>query len=121
MIHNFLISLSLFSPIGENTKLEKKYSNLFDLIERMTTIRIKKRPDCEKILSGKKSWALSLSKLLEKLKEKDLEIISKDIKEIEENFHFYFIQTKLKFHENSLKNIFYLKKVFNQMKTLFND
>jgi len=36
------------------------------------------------------------------MKEKDLEISSKEIKKIEENFHLYFIQTKLKYDGISL-------------------
>jgi len=89
---NIFICLSLFSPIEENTELETKYSNLFDLIERMIAVRINKRPNCEQILNNKSSWALSL----DELRGKHTKISSTEIKTIEENFHLYFIQTKLK-------------------------
>jgi len=64
----------------------------------MTATRISKRPNCEKILSERHSWALDLNELT---KEIDKEIKSMEIKKIEESFHLYFIQTKLKLQENS--------------------
>jgi len=87
----------LFSPIGEDTELQAKYKNLFELIDNMTANRINKRPKCEKILSERHLWSLNLSDLM---KEKAKEIKSMEI-QIEENFHLYFIQTKLKLQENS--------------------
>ncbi len=59
----------------------------------MTLLRQNKRPNCQQILGERNMWALSLSELM---REKDFGISSKEIKTIEESFHLYFIQTKLK-------------------------
>jgi len=95
LYHSLLvISFSLFRPIGENTKLETKYSKLFDLTEIMTATRINNRPTCEEILGKRNSWALVLGELMGM---KDFEIPSEEIRAIEDSFHLYFVKSKLKY------------------------
>jgi len=55
----------------------------------MTATKMR-RPNCEKILSDRNSWALSLSELTVN---KDFIIPPENIT-IEDNFHLFFIKTK---------------------------
>jgi len=96
MTYNIFIFLSFFSPIEENTELETKYLNLFDLTERMIAARINKRPNCEQILNDKSSLALSL----DELRRKQTKISSKEITTIEKCFLLYFIKQKI-YYKNS--------------------
>jgi len=92
-VHFFHV-FSLFRNIGENTELETKYENLFELTENMTAKKMSKRPNCDKILYERNSWALSLSELM---RTKDFKTPLEDIKTIEESFHKFFIKIKLKY------------------------
>jgi len=58
------------------------------------TSRIKEsRPNCEEILSRKNSWYFSLKQLM---KVKNISI-GREIMTIRDNFHLFFIKTKLKY------------------------
>ncbi len=74
-----------------------KYEKIFELINRMTEMKSESKPNCEEILAEKSFWALSLSELT---KENEIKMINENIK-IEECFHLFFIQTKLKYDYNS--------------------
>ncbi len=58
----------------------------------MTTLSSGSRSDCEKVLSEKNLWALSLNQLVD---EKKFQIDNQK-KSIEENFYSYFLETKIK-------------------------
>ncbi len=85
--------LFIFRPIGEKL-LKSKYSNLFELTEKMCSQTKNKRPNCDKILKKRNSFALSLNEFL-RLKT-DFKI-NGNIESMEERFQQYFIQKKLSF------------------------
>jgi len=63
----------------------------------MTNIEKNKRPNCDEILSNKKSWSLSLSELQNDREFKLKEMIFSDV------FHSHFIEIKSKILLNSSK------------------
>jgi len=84
-----------FRSIGEGSKLEDKYSNLFELTERMTTTQIKKRPNCDEILLQKHLWSLNLTEL-----QNDREFKSNEMVFSDDIFHSHFIKMKSKMSLN---------------------
>jgi len=77
-----------------NCQFKDKYINLLELMERMTNYEPNSRPDCQKILSEKILWSLSINDL-----ENNVEFVkmcnkSHNIEKFEENFHSVFIKRK---------------------------
>jgi serine/threonine protein kinase len=92
-IFNFLIfyfSIN-FRPIGEGSKLENKYLNLFELSERMTSALKNRRPNCDEILVQKHLWSLNLTEL-----QNDSEFKSKEMQFSDNSFHSCFVKMKSK-------------------------
>jgi serine/threonine protein kinase len=93
---NFIISYLLlnFRSIGEGSKLEDKYLNLFELAEQMTSSLKKRRPNCDELLLKKNLWSLNLTEL-----QNDSEFKSKKM-QFSDIFHSYFIKMKSKMSLN---------------------
>jgi hypothetical protein len=95
MKHEFIFNILRFlffsnhRPIGEGSKLENKYSKLFELTELMFSSQKNKRPNCEEILSNKHFWAFSLSEL-----KNDDDFRSKELLFSDHIFHSHFIRVK---------------------------
>jgi serine/threonine protein kinase len=87
--NNFIIFM--FRPIGEGSKLEKEYSSLIRLTVKMIAPQKNSRPNCEKILLEKSSWALDLSDL-----KNNYEFKWKKMKYSDDVFHSHFIEIKSK-------------------------
>ncbi len=94
---NFIISYFLlnFRPIGEGSKLENKYLNLFELSERMTSSLKNRRPNCDEILLQKHLWSLNLTEL-----QNDSEFKSKEMQFTDNTFHSNFIKMKSEMSSN---------------------
>jgi hypothetical protein len=112
-------NLSLFRQNDSKDKslLGKKYTKLKCLVYRMTTAKASPRPTCEQILMEKNSWALSLFELKEDLNR----LMEKKIS-IEQNFHLFFIQTKIKYvnfdsrnNSSKAKSLSFIKNLFNKI------
>ncbi len=86
---NFIIFM--FRPIGEGSKLENEYSSLIRLTVKMIAPQKNSRPNCEKILLEKSSWALDLSDL-----KNNYEFKWKKMKYSDDVFHSHFIEIKSK-------------------------
>ncbi len=75
--------------------LKDKVLNVIDLIETSMALRVKLRKNTDAILREKNKWILSLNdiqndSLIISIEEREMKIT------IEESFHLYFIQQKLK-------------------------
>jgi hypothetical protein len=81
----------MFRPIGESSKLENEYSSLIRLTVKMIAPQKNSRPNCEKILLEKSSWALDLSDL-----KNNYEFKWKKMKYSDDVFHSHFIEIKSK-------------------------
>jgi serine/threonine protein kinase len=88
---NFIISYLLlnFRSIGEGSKLEDKYLNLFELAEQMTSSLKKRRPNCDELLLKKNLWSLCLYEL-----QNDSEFKSKEMQFSDNIFYSHFIKIK---------------------------
>ncbi len=84
-----------FRSIGEGSKLEDKYLNLFELAEQMTSRPKKRRPNCDQLLLKKNLWSLNLTEL-----QNDSEFKSKEMQFSDNIFHSYFIKMKSKMSLN---------------------
>ncbi len=84
-----------FRPIGEGSKLENQYLNLFELSERMTSSLKNKRPNCGEILLQKHLWSLNLTEL-----QNDSEFKSKEMQFSDNIFHSNFIKMKFEMSLN---------------------
>jgi serine/threonine protein kinase len=84
-------NIFMFRPIGKGSKLEKEYSSLFGLTVKMIAPQKNSRPNCEKILLEKSSWALDLSDL-----KNNYEFNWKKVKYSDDVFHSHFIEIKSK-------------------------
>ncbi len=71
------------------SKLENKYSKLFELTERMVSPQKNKRPNCEEMLLNNDVWSFSLSEL-----KNDGDFKSKEMVFSDDIFHSHFIQVK---------------------------
>jgi serine/threonine protein kinase len=88
---NFIISYHLlnFRSIGEGSKLEDKYLNLFELAKQMTSSLKKRRPNCDELMLKKNLWTLSLYEL-----QNDSEFKSKKMQFSDNSFHSHFVKMK---------------------------
>jgi hypothetical protein len=80
----------------------------------MKSINIEIRPDCDQILRSKQFWAIDFNEFKNDIQLKEYS----EVQSIDESFHKYFIQQKLKYNKNvsnlslvdslkrSLRNIF---------------
>ncbi len=77
------------------SKLEKEYSNLLELSEKMTASQKSKRLNCDEILLEKDLWSLNLFS-----PENESEIKPKKMKYSDDVFHQYFVQIKSRMQSN---------------------
>jgi hypothetical protein len=66
------------------------------MINEMKSIKIEIRPDCDQILSSKQFWAIDFNEFKNDIQLKEYS----DVQSIDESFHKYFIQQKLKYNRN---------------------
>ncbi len=71
----------------------EKCLKIHGLINSMTALMTGLRPTCDQILKDKNLWALSLIQLINNKNVK----IDNEIKLINESFHLFFTQTKLRY------------------------
>ncbi len=82
--------------------IEKKISNLHQLIDQMLSFDKSLRPDCQQLLLEKTKWYLSFTDLKD---DKEFQRIISDkikTKSLEECFHHFLIQQKVDFFFKSL-------------------
>ncbi len=78
---------------NDESVLTKKYHEIFNLMSRMMAIKKKSRPDCKDVLQDRNLWSLGVGDMINDSNLKD--ILDKP-STIEESFHKYFLQKKIK-------------------------
>jgi hypothetical protein len=103
-----------YYSFDENLLNSSKYNKLKRIFTEMKSINIEIRPDCDQILRSKQFWAIDFNEFKNDIQLKEYS----EVQSIDESFHKYFIQQKLKYNKNvsnlslvdslkrSLRNIF---------------
>ncbi len=93
----------------------EKCLKIHGLINSMTALMKGLRPTCDQILKDKSLWALSLIQLIN---DKNVKI-DNETKLINESFHLFFIQTKLRYSKFNSNKVSTIGKTLNYFKNFF--
>jgi hypothetical protein len=89
-----------YYSFDENLSNSSKYNKLKRMFNEMKSINIEIRPDCDQILRSKQFWAIHFKEFKNDIQLKEYS----EVQSIDESFHKYFIQQKLKYNKNKSNN-----------------